>query len=245
MTLEPGHAHPHTHDAIVVRDLHYAYPDGTLALRGLSLRVREGDALGIVGPNGAGKSTLVLHLNGVLLPSAGAVEVGGLLVGPGTVREVRRRVGLVFQNPDDQLFMPTVFDDVAFGPLNMGLAPEEVRRRVAAALEEVGAAHLADRAPYHLSGGEKRAVAIATVLSMDPAALVLDEPSAGLDPRQRRKAIELLNRLRPTKVLVSHDLDLVLRTCRRVALVNEGVVKAEGETVEVLGNAALLEANGL
>ncbi len=245
MTLEPDHVHPHPNDAVVVVDLRFRWPDGNEALKGISLRVREGDAVGIVGPNGAGKSTLVLHLNGALLPSAGTVAIGGVAVRRDTLREVRRKVGLCFQDPDDQLFMPTVFDDVAFGPLNLGLPPDEVRRRVAEALEEVGAAHLADRAPYHLSGGEKRAVAIATVLSMDPQVLVLDEPSAGLDPRQRRNAIALLNRLRPTKVLVSHDLDLIEKTCRRVALVADGVVKAEGEAAAILGDRALLEANGL
>jgi cobalt/nickel transport system ATP-binding protein len=240
VSLEPGHKHPHPHDAIVVRDLHYHYPDGTEALRSVTLRVREGDSLGIVGPNGAGKSTLILHLNGILRPHGGTVEVGGVPVVPANVREVRRRVGLVFQNPDDQLFMPTVFDDVAFGPLNMGLPADEVRRRVLESLAEVGCKHLAERAPYHLSGGEKRAVAIATVLSMHPQVLVLDEPSAGLDPRQRRALITLLNQLRPTKVIVSHDLDLVKETCARVAILDAGAIVAEGEAAALLADRTML-----
>jgi cobalt/nickel transport system ATP-binding protein len=247
VTLAPGHEHPHRHDAIVVRDLVHRYPDGTEALRGLSLSVREGDALGVVGPNGAGKSTLVLHMNGTLLPrpGGGEVRVGGLAVSRASLREVRRRVGLVFQDPDDQLFMPTVLDDVAFGPLHMGLPEADARARAARALEETGATALADRAPYHLSGGEKRAVAIATVLSMEPQVLVLDEPSSGLDPRQRRALIALLRRLRPTLVIVSHDLELVLETTRRVAIVDEGRVVAEGETRAILGDRALVERHGL
>jgi len=247
MSLAPDHPHPHAHDAIAITDLRHHYPDGTEALRGLTLAVREGDALGIVGPNGAGKSTLVLHLNGTLIaaPGHGEVRVEGAVVSRATLPLVRQRVGLVFQDPDDQLFMPTVRDDVAFGPLHMGLSDEMVRRHTDRALEETGTSHLADRAPYRLSGGEKRAVAIATVLAMSPRVLVLDEPSAGLDPRQRRHLIELLLRLRPTKVVVSHDLDLVLETTRRVAVVDRGFVVAEGETRAILSDRALVERHGL
>ncbi len=173
---------------IDVEDLPYRYPDGTAALRGVSLAVTPGQCVGVIGPNGAGKSTLLLHLNGILR-GGGSVRIGGLEVTKKNLPEVRRRVGLIFQNSDDQLFMPTVFDDVAFGPLNMGLDEVEVRRRVAQALEAVGKAGFEERAPYHLSGGEKRAGAIATVLAMEPQVLVMDEPASSLDHRRRRSLI--------------------------------------------------------
>jgi len=229
---------------IVVEDLTYSYPDGTEALRGVSLEVAPGQCVGVIGPNGAGKSTLLLHLNGILR-GEGSVRVGGLEVTKKNLPEVRRRVGLIFQNSDDQLFMPTVFDDVAFGPLNMGLDEAEVRRRVARALEVVGKAGFEERAPYHLSGGEKRAVAIATVLAMEPQVLVMDEPTSSLDHRSRRSLIELLKGLTITKVLTTHDLELVLELCNRCVLMDEGRVAADGEARSILGDARLLARFGM
>lgn len=184
-----------SHHLVEVKDLHYRYPDGTSALRGVSFRITHGEAVAIIGANGAGKSTLLLQLNGCLLPQAGTVRIGDLPLNRKTLLHVRRTVGMVFQDPDDQLFMPLVRDDVAFGPLNLGLPAEEVEARVESALATVGASHLKDRPPYRLSGGEKRAVAIASVLSMSPSILVMDEPTAALDPKTRRHLIQLLKPL--------------------------------------------------
>jgi cobalt/nickel transport system ATP-binding protein len=228
-----------------VRSLHYAYPDGTIALRGISFRIFHGESVGIVGANGAGKSTLLLHLNGSIYPREGTVNIGEIPIGPKTLRDIRRRVGMVFQDPDDQLFMPTVYDDVAFGPLNLGLAPHDVASRVMASLERVRADHLADRPPYRLSGGEKRAVAIATVLSMSPDILVMDEPSAGLDPQARRQLIHLLRGFEHTKIIASHDLDLVLELCERTIVLGRGEILGEGTTQEVFEDDALLARSGL
>lgn len=227
--------------AIEVRGLEHRYADGTQALRGVDCRIAPGEAVAIVGANGAGKSTLLLHLNGLLQPSAGVVRIGGLTVGPATQVQVHRAVGYVFQDPDDQLFMPSVEDDVAFGPLNLGLAPDAVRTRVQEALQCVGAAHLAARAPWRLSGGEKRAVAIAGVLAMAPAVLVLDEPSAGLDPAARRRVIGLLGAFSHTRVIATHDLDLVLDVCTRVLVMHEGRIEADGAPGELFRDAALLQ----
>jgi len=229
---------------IVIEDVTYRYPDGTEALRGVSLAVERGQCLGLIGPNGAGKSTLLLHLNGILRGD-GAVRVDGLEVAKKNLGEVRRRVGVIFQDSDDQLFMPTVFDDVAFGPLNMGLAEDEVRRRVTRALRVVGKEGFEERAPYHLSGGEKRAVAIATVLAMDPRVLVMDEPTSSLDHRSRRALIELLKGLDITKIITTHDLELVLELCDRCVLMNEGRVQADGPAREILGDAELLGRYGM
>jgi len=230
-----------SHHIVEARDLSYAYPDGTPALRGVSCRILHGESVGIVGANGAGKSTLLLHFNGLLMPSAGEVRIGELPVTAATRAHIHRTVGFVFQDADDQLFMPTVRDDVAFGPLNMGLSPDEVSERVQAALETVGAAHLAARAPYRLSGGEKRAVAIAGVLAMSPSILVLDEPSAGLDPAARRRLIGLLRSFTHTKLIATHDLDLVLDVCGRVLVMHEGAVQADGAPEEIFRNAELLQ----
>ncbi len=227
--------------AIELRGLTHAYPDGTPALRGVDLRIAQGEAVAVVGANGAGKSTLLLHLNGLLLASAGEVRIGGLAVTRASLAEVRRRVGFVFQDADDQLFMPTVQDDVAFGPMNQGLTAPQVRARVDAALEAVGASHLAGRAPYRLSGGEKRAVAIAGVLAMVPSILVLDEPSAGLDPAGRRRLIGLLRSFDHTRVIATHDLDLVLEVCQRVLVLHHGRVAADGSPCEVFADEALLQ----
>jgi cobalt/nickel transport system ATP-binding protein len=216
------------------------YADGTLALRGVDLRILPGEAVAIVGANGAGKSTLLQHINGLLRPGHGSVSVEGIALSRASLPEVRRRVGYVFQDADDQLFMPTVQDDVAFGPINQGLPPTEVNARVLAALQAVDAAHLATRATYRLSGGEKRAVAIAGVLAMAPSILVLDEPSSGLDPTGRRRLIELLCSFTQTRVIATHDLDLVLDCCQRVVVLHEGRVHADGAPRQLLADTALL-----
>lgn len=234
-----------SHHSITFNDVRFSYPDGTPALDGVSFEIGHGEAVAIVGPNGAGKSTLLMHITGLLTPDAGEVRVGELLVTATTLSSVRRSVGFVFQDPDDQLFMPTVGDDVAFGPLNLGLPPDEVRDRVQAALERVGASSIADRPPYRLSGGEKRAAAIATVLAMCPSVLVLDEPSAGLDPRARRRLIELLLGFTHTRIIATHDLDLVLDVCERVLVLSEGTIRADGPAREIFSDRALLEACGL
>jgi len=229
-----------SHHLLEARGLSFAYPDGTPALQEVSCRFVHGESVGIVGANGAGKSTLLLHLNGLLIPQAGEVRVGELPVTPSTRTQVHRAVGVVFQDADDQLVMPTVEEDVAFGPLNMGLPADEVRARVRAALEAVDALPLAARAPYRLSGGEKRAVAIAGVLAMSPSILVLDEPSAGLDPAARRRLISLLRSFSHTKVIATHDLDLVLDVCSRVLVLHRGRVEADGPPAQIFGDAALL-----
>jgi cobalt/nickel transport system ATP-binding protein len=229
-----------------VRGLSYAYPQGPGALEGVSFAVTEGERIGLVGPNGAGKTSLFLCLCGVLTPQVGDAVVAGLNVrDPSQRRQLPGQVGIVFQNPDDQLFSATVLDDVAFGPLNQGLAPDEVRTRAAEALGRVGLTGVEDRVPWHLSGGEKRRVALAGVLAMRPRVLLLDEPSMFLDPGGRRALIELLNIVGGTQVIASHDLELVLRTCSRVLLLDAGRLVAEGPTRNVLADAALMEAHGL
>lgn len=225
--------------------VHYRYPNGYEALRGVTFRLTHGEKAAIVGANGAGKSTLLLHTDGLLLPTSGQVVVGGIAVAPRTLHLVRQSVGLVFQNPDDQLFMPTVEQDVAFGPANMGLTPEEIERRVAAALEAVGALHLRQSAPYHLSGGQKKSVSIATVLAMEPSVLVLDEPTANLDPRARRLVIELLRSFTHTMLIATHDMEMVLELCDRTLAMKEGCIAADGPTREVFGDLSLLETCGL
>ncbi|MRR33106.1 ABC transporter ATP-binding protein [bacterium] len=229
-----------SHHIVEVNNLRHVYPDGTEALRDVSFRITHGESVAIIGANGAGKSTLLLHLNGCLAPTEGVVRVGDFPVTRATLPDIRRTVGMVFQDPDDQLFMPTVRDDVAFGPLNLGFPAGEVERRVMDALERVGAAHLAARPPYHLSGGEKRRVAIATVLSMEPSILVMDEPTSGLDPYARRQLIRLLEDFRHTKIFTSHDLDMVLDLCERTIVLHEGEVMADGPTREIFRNDELL-----
>lgn len=227
-----------------VAALGFSYPDGHVALRDVSLRVYRGEKVALVGPNGAGKSTLMLHLNGIL-GDGGGIEVAGLAATKSNLPVIRARVGLVFQNPDDQLFSPTVFEDVAFGPLHMGLPEREVRERVARALEQVGMGHYANRLSYHLSMGEKKRVAIATVLAMGPELLVLDEPSAGLDPRARRGLIVLLRGLPLTMLVSTHDMLMVRELFPRMVIMDEGRIVADGPTRTLLADAALLEAHGL
>jgi cobalt/nickel transport system ATP-binding protein len=234
-----------SHHIVEVEGLSHRYPDGTEALRGVSFRITHGESVGIVGANGAGKSTLLLHLNGCLAASSGTVRVGDRPLTRATLPDVRRSVGMIFQNPDDQLFMPTVHDDVTFGPLNLGLSPAEAEARAVTALETVGALHLKDRPPYKLSGGEKRAAAIATVLAMSPDILVMDEPSAGLDPRTRRQLIALLGRFEHTKIIATHDLDLIADLCERTIVLHEGRIAADGPTQSVFSDAALLAESRL
>lgn len=229
-----------SHHLLELSGVSHAYPDGTPSLRDVSFRITHGEAVAVVGANGAGKSTLLLHLNGLLLPQRGEVRVGEVPVTKATLPLVQRAVGFVFQDPDDQLFMPTVREDVAFGPRNLGLPPAEVERRVDAALETVGAAQLAARAPWRLSGGEKRAVAIAGVLAMAPDVLVLDEPSSGLDPAARRRLIALLAAFHHTRVIATHDLDLVLDVCDRVLVLREGALVADGAPAAIFADPALL-----
>ena len=229
-----------SHHIVEVKKLKHTYPDGTAALREVSFRVIHGESVAIIGANGAGKSTLLLHLNGYLSPSSGEIRIGDYPLTKATLPDIRRTVGMVFQDPDDQLFMPTVYDDVAFGPLNLGLPGEEVEQKVRAALEQVGAAHLADKPPYHLSGGEKKRVAIATVLSMSPDILVMDEPTSGLDPYARRRLMSLLRDFRHTKIFTSHDLDMVMDLCERTIVLHEGEVRADGPTREIFQDEDLL-----
>ncbi|MCS6844294.1 MAG: ATP-binding cassette domain-containing protein [Caldilineales bacterium] len=228
-----------------VHDLHYTYPDGRQALRGVTLHVERGEKVALVGPNGAGKSTLMLHLNGILQPQRGFVRVDGLPVEKKNLPTIRARVGLVFQDPDDQLFSTSVFEDVAFGPLHMGYPADEVRRRAARALAMVGIPDFGPRMPHHLSVGERKRVAIATVLAMDPSILVLDEPTAGLDPRGRRGLINLLRDLPATMLVSTHDMRLVAELFPRTIVLDAGVVVADGPTDAILADAALLEAHGL
>jgi len=229
---------------IAVNNLSFCYPDGQQALTDVCLTVRQGETVAIIGPNGAGKSTLLLHLNGIL-HSNGAVMIFAKQVNDENLRWVRSQVGLVFQNPDDQLFSPTVFDDVAFGPINMGYSKEEVGNSVTRALDWVGMAGYEPRSPHHLSVGEKKRIAIATVLSMSPEILVLDEPTSNLDPRSRWSLTTLLKKLPMTKIVATHDLELVRALCPRAIVVDQGRVIADGVTSDILADNALLAAHGL
>ncbi len=229
-----------SHHLVSLRDVEFAYPDGHQALRGVSFEIHHGESVGLVGANGAGKSTILLHFAGVLLPQAGQVRVGDWPVTRETVAEVRRRVGLVFQDPDDQLFMPTVAEDVAFGPANQHLPPAEVDERVREALGRVGATELAARPPHRLSGGERRAVAVAAVLAQHPDILLLDEPSAGLDPRTRRSLIQWLRSFEHTRIVASHDLDLVLEVCERTLVLSGGTLMADGPSRQLLSDPQLM-----
>ena len=230
--------------AIHARGLTYRYPGGREALRGIDLHVGHGERVALLGPNGAGKTTFMLHLNG-LITGQGGLEVAGLEVGRDTVHALRARVGLVFQDPDDQLFMPTVAEDVAFGPLNLDLDGDAVRERVAEALGAVRMRHVADRAPYQLSMGERRRVAIATVLAMHPALLVLDEPSANLDPRARRELLDVLAGIDRTMLVTTHDLPLAAELCERTLILAGGRIVADGATDDVLADEDLLAAHDL
>jgi cobalt/nickel transport system ATP-binding protein len=231
--------------ALEVRGLCYTYPDGHQALRGVDLVVAPGERVAVFGPNGAGKTTLVLHLNGINRPDAGEVLVGGLRVEKAALKEVRRRVGIVFQDPDDQLFMPTVREDVAFGPANLGLRGDDLDARVAAALAGVGMEPFADRPPHHLSFGQRRRVAMATVLAMEPDVLVLDEPSSNLDPAARREFAEIVRAQGLTTLMVTHDLPYALELCSRALIMNAGRIVADGPIRQLLADTELLAANRL
>ncbi|MCE1180626.1 MAG: energy-coupling factor ABC transporter ATP-binding protein [Micrococcales bacterium] len=228
-----------------VQGLAYAYPDGHQALFGVNLHVHQGERVALLGPNGAGKTTLVLHLNGILTAGKGAVAVSGLPVTKDNLLEIRRRVGIVFQDPDDQLFMPTVRDDVAFGPANLGLRGAELDARVASALEAVGMADFADRPPHHLSFGQRRRVAVATVLAMEPEILVLDEPSSNLDPASRRELADILRSLDVTVLMVTHDLPYALELCERAVILSDGVIVADGPTRDILLDEETMRAHRL
>ena len=231
-------------NVLSVHDLHFSYHGQHAALRGVSFDLCAGDKVALVGPNGAGKSTLMLHLNGILT-GQGDVTVGDIRIMRDNLPAIRAMVGLVFQNPDDQLFSPTVFEDVAFGPLHMGLSKEEVAARVESALNDVRMSNYRDRLSHHLSVGEKKRIAIATVLSMNPQILVLDEPSAGLDPRARRTLINLLRELPITMLVSTHDMKLVEELFPRTIVMDEGMIVADGKTKDILADAKLLEAHGL
>ncbi|QXC59991.1 energy-coupling factor ABC transporter ATP-binding protein [Aquihabitans sp. G128] len=231
--------------ALDVRGLAFAYPDGRQALFGVDLRVEAGERVALLGPNGAGKTTLALHLNGILGGGAGTVDVAGMRVAKANLKEVRRRVGIVFQDPDDQLFMPTVARDVGFGPANLGQRGAELAASVHDALHTVGMAEHAGRAPHHLSFGQRRRVAVATVLSMRPDVLVLDEPSSNLDPAARRELADVITGLAVTTLMITHDLPYALQLCPRALVMDEGTIVADGPTRDLLADADLLAAHRL
>jgi len=234
--------------ALEVRDLRFRYHDGVEALRGLSFAIAESECVALIGPNGAGKSTLLLHLNGILperLDHAASVFVLGQPVTDANLAVVRRNVGMLFQDPDDQLFCPTVFEDVAFGPQQFGLTEPDLAARVRTALSQVGLTDFENRSPHHLSSGEKRRVCLAGVLACEPRILVLDEPTSDLDPRGRRELKALLRQIPATKLIASHDLELVVELCPRAILLDEGAIVADGPTADLLNDEALMLAHGL
>ena len=231
-------------ELLIIEGLSFSYPDGHPALHDVSLCIERGEKVALVGPNGAGKSTFMLHLNGIL-SGKGRVQVGGMEVNKKNLPAIRALVGMVFQNPDDQLFSPTVYEDVAFGPLHMGLPEPEIVRRVEFALEQVDMSRFTGRLSHHLSAGEKKRIGIATVLSMDPEILVLDEPTAGLDPRARRSLMRLLQALPQTMLVSTHDLLMVRELFPRMVIMDEGRIVSDGPTQALLNDAALLEEHGL
>lgn len=230
---------------VEIDDLRFTYLDGTMALDGISLNIADGESVGIVGANGAGKSTLVNHLNGYYLPQNGTIKIAGEVLSKKTQENIRRIAGVVFQNPDDQLFSARLYDDVAFGPENLGVEISELQKRVETTMKELNLWELRDKSPAHISHGQKRFAAFATVLVMKPDVIVMDEPTSDLDPRNRRKLINLVNALSATRITVSHDLDFIFETCKLVALMSTGKIVAYGKTDEILSNQLLLESNGL
>ena len=231
--------------AVRITRLNYTYPDGTKALEGIDLDVSCGERIAIVGPSGAGKSTLLLHLNGVL-EGTGSVKIMGQMLDPSSLRQVRRQVGLLFQDPNDQLFCPTVYEDIAFGPMNLGVPANEVPRRVEKALIDSGLDHsFRSRSSHHLSLGERRRVSLATVLAMEPAILGMDEPTSNLDPRNRRHLIEVISGLQATLIIATHDLEFVVDVCSRTVLMDRGKIWADGETKTMLSDSSLMETHGL
>ncbi|ACL75541.1 energy-coupling factor ABC transporter ATP-binding protein [Ruminiclostridium cellulolyticum] len=234
-----------SHHKIELEEVSFSYPDGHQALDDITFLLGHGESVGVVGANGAGKSTLLSILSGILFPQKGNVRIGDIPVTKKTLAEVRRSIGLVFQEPDDQLFMTSVYDDVAFGPRNYQLDEKEVEERVNHALEEVGIPHLKDRPPYKLSGGEKKLAAIAAVISMEPDILIMDEPTASLDPKARRKIMNILKGFRHTKIITSHDLDMIMDMCERTIVLKNGKIAADGPTTDILGDSGLMERCGL
>jgi len=234
-----------SHHKLEIKDLHFSYPDGYKAVDGITISIGHGESVGIIGANGAGKSTLLMLLMGILFPDKGEIVVGDIPVNKKTLPFIRQRVGMVFQDPEDQLFMPTVYDDVAFGPRNYKLDEKDVEKRVLDALDKVGILHLKDRAPFKLSGGEKRAAAIATVLSMTPDILVMDEPTSALDHRARRNIMNILRSFEHTKIITSHDLDMLMEICSRIVVIDNGKVLADGAAMDILTDSRLLDSCGL
>ncbi len=230
---------------IEISDLCYSYPDGKIALENINLDIFKGESVGIVGANGAGKTTLILHINGIIRNNNGNIKVVDMEMTDKNVRKIRSKVGLVFQNPEDQLFSPTVFEDVSFGPLNMKLPADEVVKRTTNALEMVEMSGFENRSSHHLSEGEKKRISIATVLSMNPEILVLDEPTSNLDPKHRRELINLLKKINKTIIIVSHDLEAMLELCNRTVLMNKGKIIKDGKTQELMSDKKLMEENYL
>jgi len=228
-----------------INNLSYAYPDGHKALKGIDFSINQGESIAILGPNGAGKTTLILHLNGILGELKGEIEVDGLEYSTENIGKIRKTVGVVFQDPDDQLFMPTVIEDVIFGPKNFGYSNEESETNAVEALKMVGMENFQDRAPHHLSFGQKRKVAIATVLASKPKLLVLDEPASNLDPASRRDLIDILIKLDISIILVTHDLPMALEICERSLVLNEGIIKEDSLTKDILQNKQLMKENRL
>ncbi len=223
-----------------IEKLNYAYPDGHQAIRDINLKIEEGESIALVGANGAGKSSLFKLIIGISEIKEGSIKVEELAVGKKTLKDIRRKVGMVFQNPDDQLFMTKVYDDIAFGPRNELLTEEEVEERVVNALEQLGITHLRDRMPHRLSGGEKRVIAIASVLAMNPRVILFDEPTSFLDPQARRNVINTLDSLKMTKIIATHDLDMALDICDRVIILHHGSVFADGTVKDILLDEKLL-----
>ena len=234
--------------SLLIKDLAFAYPDGNQALYGVNLSIEKGERVALLGPNGAGKTTLVMHMNGIHPTSQGSVHIAGQLVdakNKDSLKQIRSKVGIVFQDPDDQLFMPTVGEDVAFGPYNMGLRGDELAQVVDEALTLVGMQEFKDRPPHHLSFGQRRRVAVATVLAMKPEILVLDEPSSNLDPASRRELAEILRSLDITMVMVTHDLPYAYELCERSVILSGGIIVADGSTMTILSDEKLLASNRL
>ncbi|MBI4834236.1 MAG: ABC transporter ATP-binding protein [Planctomycetes bacterium] len=230
---------------ISIKELVFKYPDGHLALDGINLSVSAGESVGIIGSNGAGKSTLLLHLNGTLRPTTGTISISSLPVDDRNIRAIRRKVGMVFQDPDDQLFMPTVFEDIAFGLLNLGLPENEVRKKTDAILNRFGMSAYADKMPHHMSLGEKKKIALAGILVLEPEIIVFDEPTANLDPHSRKDFIEILKGLKQTRIIASHNLEMIARVTQRVIVINKGKIIADGPAKDIVSDTALLETNGL
>lgn len=229
---------------VKLENVNVTYPDGTAAVKNVNLHLSPGEHTALIGANGAGKSSLLLAMTGVL-PPGGRVEIDGIALHPGTVNEIRSRMGMVFQNPDDQLFLPTIYDDIAFGPRNQGLDEESIRFRVEDRLKLLGISHLRDRTPLKLSGGEKRMAAMATVLAMKPSVMLFDEPTAFLDPKARRKLIEVLKQLPHTMLIATHDLTFAAQVCPRCIVLHQGEIFADGPSDQVLYDDALMEAAGV